>query len=390
MNLKRLPFLVSILFFTFSFGQSTLLEQAKISILTIEQGKNISDAFGHSGIRIKNGKEDVVYDYGRYPFNDPNFILNFCKGKLDYSIGKESYRDFMYRYKYFNRSVKEQVLDLTFEEKQTYYNYILNNYKPQNRVYSYDFFFDNCATKIHEVTNTVLNNSIDFKTPKSYSPKTFRTLIQDELNKNSWESFGIDLALGSKIDQLATEKDHMFLPKNVYTFFKVATINNKTLVKSNKTIFKAKPINNNSFITLLWSPLVICILLALFIIYKTYKDFKQSTRSRFLDVIIFTITGLIGVLLLLLWFATDHNMTAHNYNILWAFPLNLLFIKAVINKTPSILVSKYFMFLILMLVLMCTHWISEVQRFASTILPLIIALLIRYIYVFWFVKSQNK
>jgi hypothetical protein len=390
MNLKRLLVLASFCITILSFGQSPLLESAEISILTIQQGQNISDAFGHSGIRIKNGQEDTVYDYGRYPFNDPNFVLNFCKGKLDYSIGKESYSDFMYRYKYFNRSVKEQVLDLTFEEKQTYYKYILNNYKPQNKVYSYDFFYDNCATKIHEVTNNVLNNSIDFKTPNNYKPKTFRTLIQDELNRNSWESFGIDLALGSKIDQLATEKDHMFLPKNVYTFFEVATRNNQTLVKSNKTIFEAKPIVNGSFLSILWSPFIICLLLALLIIYRTYKDFKLNTRSRFLDATILIISGLIGVLLLLLWFATDHSMTAHNYNLLWAFPLNLILIKAVLVKKPSIIVSKYYMFLILMLVLMCMHWISGVQNFAPTLAPLIIALLIRSIYVFWFVKSQNK
>lgn len=391
MFLKKLLLLTFLGFTLFTFGQSLpLLESAEISILTIDAGENLNDSFGHSGIRVKNGKDDVVYDYGRYPFNDPNFIFNFCKGKLDYSIGKDTYRDFIYRYKYFNRTVKEQVLNLTAKEKQYYYKFLLNNYKPKNRTYSYDFFYDNCATKIHEVTNIVLDQTIDFKTPKNYTPKTFRTLIQDELQRNSWGSFGIDLALGSKIDRLAEKKDHMFLPENIHSFFSVATRNNKALIKRSSTVFKSTPKTEASFTTLLYSPLVICLLLALFILYKTYKDYKHKTRSYFLDVSIFTITGLIGVILLLLWFATDHNMTAHNYNLLWAFPLNLLVIKAVLNKAPSIVLSKYYMFLILMLVLLCMHWIVGVQCFAPTLLPIIIALLVRYIYVFWFIKRINR
>jgi len=385
-----LSFLFVFSFTVFNFGQNNpLLESAEISILTIDRGENLSDAFGHSGIRIKNGNQDIVYDYGRYPFNDPNFILNFCKGKLDYSIGKESYVNFIYRYKYFNRSVKEQILDLTFQEKQTYYNYILNNYKLENREYAYDFFYDNCATKLKDVTNTVLNNKVSFKTPENYAPKTFRTLIQDELNRNSWGSFGIDLALGSKIDRLASEQDHMFLPENIYNFFEGATVNNKPLIKSSKTVFKAQPKPESSFIALLWSPIVILLLLSALIIYITYKDYKLKTRSRFLDVTIFTITGLISVVLLLLWFATDHSMTAYNYNLLWAFPLNLIMIKSALKLKPSIRFSKYMLFLILMLVLMSMHWIVGVQRFAPALLPLLIVLLVRYVYVYWFTKKLN-
>ncbi len=388
MYLKKLYFLAIFLISLQSFGQSVLLESAEISILTIGPGTNLNDSFGHSAIRIKNGKEDIVYGYGLYDFDTPNFYTKFVQGKLNYLMSKNEYRQFENTYRYYNRSIKEQVLDLNTQEKNTYYKYILNNYKPENRAYLYDFFYDNCATRIPAVTNNILNNTIKYSTPKNYTPKTFRTLIQDELNRNSWGSFGIDLALGSKIDQLATEKEHMFLPKNVFSFFEVASLNNKPLVKNSKVIFEAKPKTKNTLILLICSPLVICLLLALLIIYRTVKDYKLNIRSRYLDIAILTFTGLIGVLLLLLWFATDHTMTAYNYNLLWAFPFNLLLLKAMLKRKPSIIVSKYYMFLILMLVLTCMHWIVGVQRFAPTLLPIVIALLIRSTFVFWFVKKQ--
>lgn len=367
-----------------SFGQQNQLSaEAEISILTVGPGTSLNDAFGHSAFRIKdlNNRIDVTYGYGEYDFDAPNFYLKFAQGKLNYLISKTDFTRFYQVYNYYNRSIKEQVLNLSQSEKQKLYNYLINNYKPENRSYLYEFFYDNCATKIKDVANITTNNTITFNNPKDFNNATFRTLIQNNLNKNSWGSLGIDIALGSVIDKTATPENHMFLPENIYRFFENATIgsDNKPLVKQSRTIYSQKenPKTNHFF----FSPLFILSIVGLLMIYITYNDYKSKKRTNWLDVTLFTITGLIGVVILLLWFATNHTGTHQNYNLLWAFALNVLVIGQLFKKNISSWFVKYLKFLIILLCLLTLHWIIGVQVFAIGLIPLLIALFIRYIFL---------
>ncbi|GAA0747950.1 DUF4105 domain-containing protein [Gaetbulibacter jejuensis] len=371
-------------------AQQVLSPNAEISVLTIGPGASLNDAFGHSGFRIKDRTQglDVVYGYGQYDFDAPNFYLKFAQGKLNYLISKHNFEDFYRAYVYYNRTVKEQVLNITTEEQQALFNYLQNNYKPENRAYLYDFFYDNCATRIRDVANTALNQNITYNTPEDYQEQTFRTLIQNNLNKNSWGSLGIDIALGSVIDKTATPNEQLFLPENIYRFFSTATLQNgQPLVKQSQVLYtKKEQLESSSF---LLSPLFILSILALLIILITYKDYKKKKRTKLLDGIIFSVTGCIGIVLLLLWFATDHSATANNYNLLWAFALNVFVIQQVLKQTPSKWFLRYLSFLIIMLCLLVFHWLTGVQVFAITLTPLLIALAIRYIFLLRYFKNST-
>ena len=139
-----------------------LSEAAEISVLTFGPGQHLNDAFGHSGFRIKDSitKLDVVFNYGVYDFNTPNFYTKFAQGRLNYKMGVNYSQPLLDFYMNQNRSIEEQTLNLNFQQKSKLYNYLLNNYKPQNREYLYDFFYDNCATKIKDVCNEALENKI--------------------------------------------------------------------------------------------------------------------------------------------------------------------------------------------------------------------------------------
>lgn len=386
----RFLLLLGFLSFQISVAQ-TLSPSAEISVLTIGPGTSLNDAFGHNGFRIKDNIQgiDVVYDYGRFPFNEPGFYLNFARGKLSYSIGKDAFNDIINFYTWQNRTIKEQVLNLTASEKQKLYTYLLNNYKPENRAYLYDFFYDNCATKIRDVANTALNKGISFHKPDDYQAQSFRTLIQNNLNKNSWGSLGIDIALGSIIDREASPVEQMFLPENIHKFFSKATLQNgEPLVSKSETLHVVKEKNTSSN---LWSsPLVILSLIALGILWITYSDYKKNKRTKWLDLTLFAITGLIGIFLLLLWFATDHSATAHNYNLLWAFAINVFVIGQLCKKQPKIWFSKYLKFLIIMLCLLVFHWLVGVQVFAITLIPLLLALALRYVFLVHHFKVNDK
>ncbi|WP_055445312.1 DUF4105 domain-containing protein [Lacinutrix himadriensis] len=377
-------------FFSFVLIQAqNAYENTEISVLTIGPGTSLNDAFGHNGIRVKTPYNDVVYDYGRFPFSDPNFYLNFARGKLLYSQGFSNTYAVIDFYKSQNRSIREQVLDLTTKEKQDMHAFLETNALPQNREYLYDFFYDNCATKIRDVAEEITNNNIHFNEIETLDKSTFRDLIQQNLYWNSWGSFGIDIALGSIIDKQATQYQYMFLPKYIHSFFETATLKstNTSLVKQSNIVYsKTEEKQEQNFFG---SPIFAFGVLGIFMLFITYTDYKKGNRSKWLDFGIFLITGSIGVFILLLWFATDHTATANNYNLLWAFALNVFVIGQTLKAQPKAWFIKYLRLLIILLCLLTFHWISGVQRFAFGLIPLLLALAIRYIYlVYYFTKSR--
>ena len=312
--------------------------------------------------------------------------MKFAQGKLNYLISRHNFSDFKNHYVNYNRTIKEQVLNFSVEEKQKLFDFLETNYRPENRRYLYDFFYDNCATRIRDVTETVTKSDINFVFPKRFEEKTFRGLIHEHVNLNSWGSFGIDIALGSVIDRRATAEEHMFLPKYIHTFFETAKVNgSEKLINRSITIYEKKEVNNSS--TFLLSPLMVMSVLALLILFITYKDFKNNTKSKWLDIILFGTTGIIGILLLLLWFATDHSATAQNYNVLWAVPLNLIVLPQLFKRQFKPWFKGYLKFLIIMLSLLTLHWIIGIQVFAIGLTPLLIALMVRFILL---LKTFNK
>ncbi|WP_242091595.1 DUF4105 domain-containing protein [Aestuariivivens sediminicola] len=384
--MRKQLFLLFILFtaLTAAGQPKTLSPEAEISVLTIGPGYTLNDAFGHSAFRIKDHIRgiDLVFNYGVYDFNAPNFYLKFAQGKLNYLIGLDYYEDFYESYVSQNRTIRAQVLNLSPTEKQQLFDYLLNNYRPENRAYLYDFFYDNCATKIRDVVEDISDHPIAFYVPEDFEAKTFRTLIHEHLKLNSWGALGIDVALGSVIDREASPYEHMFLPKNIYRFFAAADMQSnpdQALVIASSVLFeKLEQPKSNGFIS---SPLSIFGLIACIILFITYRDFQHKQRSPWLDVVLFSVTGIVGVFILLLWFATDHTGTHQNYNLLWAFALNLFMIPQLLKTQPKSWFVKYLKFLIILLALMTLHWIIGIQVFAIGLIPLFIALACRYLFL---------
>lgn len=383
MILKKKITLFILLFSLLSNAQIKLSNASEISILTIGSGHLLNDSFGHNAIRVKDSlyNFDLVFDYGRYDFESKGFYLNFARGKLDYMVGRSAFEDFLSFYKYQNRQVNEQQLNLSTKQKTAFYNFLTENMKPEKRYYPYDFFYNNCATKITDAIESILADQIKYSPPIAFKKETFRNLIRSDLNINSWGSLAIDIALGSKIDQKATIKEHVFLPKNLYLLLENSIAASTDL----KIVKKSKLLNSSTANTKtsegLFSPLAILSLIALLILFITFNDYKKNNRSIWLDVILFAFTGLVGLVLVLLWFATDHEATAYNYNLLWAFAINLLFIPSILKTQLSNRGIKYIVFLVILLTLMIMHWMTGVQSFSIGLIPFLIAISVRYLFL---------
>lgn len=360
-----------------------LSPDAKISVITCGTGDELYSTFGHSAFRVTDPRYhiDIVYNYGTFNFNTPNFYLKFAQGQLLYELERSRFDRFLDIYIRENRWVKEQVLNLAEEEKDALFQYLQWNAKPENSAYKYDFFFNNCATKIRDVYEQALPNTITFTDKHVTTPKTFRELIQMHLDYNSWGSFGIDLALGAVIDRKASAREFMFLPEYVLEAFEHATKKNgETVVHSSTTILEEKelPSPKQNFFT---SPLFFVLIASIIIVIITIRDYKRVRKSLWLDVSLFVFSGIIGVLLLLLWFATDHTATANNFNTLWAFPPNLIFGLLLLRKQQPSWYKKYIKFLLLLLILLVVFWMLKIQVFPIVLVPLLVALAIRYVYL---------
>lgn len=376
--------------FTILFFFSTVLaaetKDYVISVLTIGPGSSLSDSFGHSAIRVqdKSKNYDLVFNYGVYDFNDPNFYSNFIKGYLNYSLGVSYYKDFKSSYISNNRSIKEQVLLLPDVLNKKIADRLIFNSKPENKNYRYDYFSNNCSTIIKDIIDESL---IDYDYENDYivenkGKNTYRNLIYENINKNSWGSLGIDICLGSYIDQEIDVKKNTFLPEYLFeylnsSYYKHPDLSNKIkLVKKNNFInYENKEFQNLNSNNLFYSPLFIFIIISIFLLFLSLRDLNNKAIHLILQST-HIITSAIGFLLLFLWFFTDHFTSAYNYNLLWANPLNIILIFKSINKKWKIALLKL---LLLSLALIVLHSITNVQVFNISLYPFFIFLAFRYL-----------
>lgn len=393
MNLKYSFFLLLVCLVTSVFSQQiTLSEKATISVITCGSGQDLYSSFGHSAFRVQDSTHgiDWVYNYGTFNFDTPNFYMKFARGKLLYSLSKQRFENFLYSYQLENRWVKEQILHLDPDTKTVLFEFLEQNNQPENRHYKYDFLFDNCSTKMPDILKTVLGDTMVFLPPSEFVPATFRSLIQENLRTNSWSSFGIDLALGSVIDRNATQREMMFLPNYVLRQFNHTELNGESLVTRERTILDYKTLDGGNYFTT--SPMFWFLLLLLFTITITIIDLKNGSRSQILDSFLYFISGLAGIVIFFLWFLTDHSATALNFNILWAFPLNLVasYFLAHKHNIPNWM-PKYVLLQAGLLIIVIFLWIFQLQVFSPILTIILFIYAIRYGFlIFHFNKNATR
>lgn len=358
-------------------------------MLTCAAGDELYYAFGHSAFRVQDQQKglDLVYNYGTFDFNKPNFYLNFAKGKLIYSLSRRSFDDFLYAYELEKRWVKEQILDLTQEEVNQLFQFFEKNYLPENRDYLYDPLYNNCSSITADVLKNEFGEAIEFNGSHIEKESTFRQLVREFIPINSWGAFGIDLAWGAVVDRKATVRQHMFLPYYAMYQLRNTTKSSEPLVLRERVVLNYPERGFNNLFTL--SPLFWFFLLLLFVGIITYMDYRHESRNRWLDMALFLISGLVGVFLLLLWFLTDHTSTAWNFDILWALPLNIVAAFYVFKNELPRWLPKYLWVALALFVVLTLLWIFGVQSFSPLILILMAILGIRY-YLLIIVSNRTR
>lgn len=362
----------------------------KISVLTCGPGDELYSAFGHSAFRIKDQalSLDEVYNYGIFDFNASHFYRNFAFGRMDYLLGRESFDRFLGGYRYEGRWVKEQVLDLSEDQKNRLYGYLQWNARPENRVYRYDYFRNNCATKIWDVLQTNLGDSLQFDPKYVEVPRSIRQLIHLYVSPNSWAGMGIDLALGSRIDIEATPKEHLFLPDYVMRQLLTARLQDKQIAGKPITLLDARPPAPTTpfYATPLFWTLLFLGVTGLVV----YRDLKNGRRSRGFDLILFLVNGMAGLLICFLWFFTSHIDAAYNYNILWAVATNVVVAFWMVRRGLPTWIRSYAVLLLGLIAVVVILGTFGVQTFTPVILCMIALMALRYAYLYLVLRNAGN
>lgn len=316
-----------------------LSDKAQISVLTYSPVSTIHTIFGHSSIRVYDpiNRIDIVYNYGMFDYDAPNFTLNFIKGKMLYSLGIQEFSQVVAYCKYRNQSLEEQILDLDSKEKQDIYLFLQNNLKPENRDYYYDFFYDNCATRIRDILDE--NTNITYDTAAVFKDVTFRDLLQEFTPAKPWIEFGIDIILGLNVDKTAAFEHQMFLPKYINQSLSVATISTDSTDKA--VVKTTRPVNlvsDTGFVDTWLTPINVFGFLFLVTLLLNFVFKKERLKNIWNGIFLFA-TGLAGIIFLAVWFGTHHIPTYNNLNVLWAFPVNII---AAIQLWRNRKMKKYF------------------------------------------------
>lgn len=371
----------------YNVSSQTLSPQAEISVLTFGPGKTeLYSAYGHSAIRVYDPVSgfDAAYNYGTFDFNQPNFYLNFTRGHLVYKLSVQDARRLSEYYQNNDRSITAQVLNFTPRQKQIVFDYLQNNAKPENANYDYDYFYDNCATRILYVFQQALGEEINFDDDFVDDPGLTVRELTDRYSAIGfpWGKLGIDICLGMPMDKKLTNIQYTYIPEYVFKAFSVAQIENEgkwqPVVQATNYIYVAKDDKISG--PLLTPKLVFWSFWLLIVIISAVAKIK-NVSLRWFDLILFLLVGLLGLLLSLLWVATDHTAAAWNLNLLWAWPTHMVIAFWLVKKAKPRWLNWYLLFTAILGICLVILWLVVPQALNVALIPLVLILVTRALVV---------
>ncbi|MBO5594794.1 MAG: DUF4105 domain-containing protein [Prevotella sp.] len=356
------------------------LDSVEVSLLTCSPHEEIYSLYGHSALRWHDlhqegprAGEDLAFNWGIFNFDKPYFVARFVFGLTDYELGVIPYQAFCSYYEQWGSSVTEQVLNLTNEEKQKLKEALANNLLPENRIYRYNFFYDNCSTRPRDIVEKCINGKVEYAQRNDYTP-SYREMVGYCTRNHPWATFGNDILLGIKADWDTDLRQQEFLPGNLLYDFDRAQIYSdgtyRQLVSERRmAVNPGVQIIEEDFPL---TPMQCALILLAITIGISIFDWKRKKRSAWYDTILFLMQGLAGCVLFAMLFS-QHPTTSINLQILLINPVALGFIPSVIRKKNNIWPKVQTIMLVLFFIG------SFFQHYAEGMLIVALCLLLRVI-----------
>ena len=382
--MKYLTLLLSVIMI--GYGESKafpLSKEAEISILTCSPGTELYSLFGHTAIRVYDSSNhtDLVFNYGTFDFSTPHFYLKYAQGLLPYQLTVGEFPHFLASYKEEQRTVYSQKLHLDSVQKQKMFDLLLENYRPENRSYLYNFLWDNCTTRSRDILARSIHDTIEWKIADK--SKSFWNLLDEYLKASPWVQWGIHSILGQGGNRKADTYQTMFLPDYLMQGLNTAFIREHPLAGKAEILYEAPPAKNDYpwYIHPIFIFAVSTFIL-IFLLQKLKCTFFLNTRA----ILLFLFSGILGCLIVFLGGFTAHPITAPNWNILWANPLNLVVIPFIIRKILPRFIQIYLKIYLILLIAAIPAWflLQPAVPMAS------VSLIVLMIYLCTKIRNKSK
>ena len=310
------------------------MDSVEFSLLTCQPHDEVYSLYGHTAIRyheLRPGGLDWAFNYGVFDFKKPHFVARFVFGLTDYELGAYPYKYFVKEYRRFGSMVTEQVLNLTDEEKMALHDALAINLRPENKIYRYNYFYNNCTTKARDIIESCINGKVEYAGREDYTP-SYRDMVHSMTRNNPWSRFGNDLLLGIKADWKTDLRQQEFLPGNLMYDFDHAQIYSngsyRPLIKERRIAVPAGVQIIESGFPL--SPLACAAILLAVGIVIFFFEWRKKRVFVLWDVLLMMTTGTIGIVLTLMLFS-QHPTVSLNLQIILCNPLPWLFLWPVIR-----------------------------------------------------------
>lgn len=367
---------------------ATPKDSIRLSLLTCGPGQEIYTLFGHTAIRYEQPSRgiDVVFNYGVFDFNTPNFALRFALGQTDYLLAATPTRYFLSEYQYSEREVWQQTLNLTAAEKQRLVDSLLHNYRPENRMYRYNFFYDNCATRPRDRIEQAVQGSICYAdSMNTPTRQSYRDVVHHYTEGHPWSRLGMDFAIGSASDRPITRRQMMFAPLHLMQYMAHATVTDslgrsRPLVSHTSQLVKVPHPGGQQGRdedSSLPSPQLLAWLLMVLAGIATILSWLKGRTLWALDIALFGAYGVAGCVLCFMVLFSQHPTISPNYLLLLFHPLHLLLLPWLICRERKHRLCPYHLLNLLILIFFITPLGIIPQNFNPVVLPLALCLLLR-------------
>ena len=378
--MSRLKYFIFCLFMGVAFSvQSQSTDSIRFSLLTCAPGTEIYSLFGHTAIRYENytRRIDVAFNYGMFSFNTPNFIFRFVAGETDYQLGITPYSYFEAEYAMRGSSVYQQVLNLTQSEKERLLTILENNYLPENRIYRYNYFYDNCTTRARDKIEECIEGKVVY--PDSLSGKSYRSIVHEFTAGSPWDEFGIDLCLGAEADKEINKRQQMFSPFYMKYYASNAYIvdaggTRRPLILDETKIVDVEPEEVQPGFIL--SPLMCGALFLALCVVMAWGQWKTQRIWWGWDIVLYGLQGLAGCIIAFLFFFSVHPTVGSNWLLILFNPIPLLYLPFMVYKVVKRKKDYYHVGNMVYLTLFITILPFCGQEFNLTVLPLALGLLV--------------
>lgn len=357
-------------------GNVENFDSIEVSLLTCAPHEEVYSLYGHTALRwhdLRTG-QDLSFNWGVFNFQKPHFVLRFIFGLTDYELGVSDYQPFADYYKHWGSMITEQVLNLTNSEKQRLKQLLYTNFLPENRIYRYNYFYDNCSTRPRDIIEACIDGSVKYEPRDDFKP-TFREMIRQKTASHDWATEGNDLLLGVRADLETTREEQEFLPENLLYDFDHAQVHAtdgswRQLVSDRRVAVApgVQVVKPDFFLT----PVEVGVFMLIVSLCFVVAEWRRRLTFKYWDAALMLVTGLAGCMLFVMLFS-QHPATSSNLQLLLINPLHLFFILQVLKRRKTI----YWNVLLMMIILLFIGGLF--QRYATLTTFLALCLLMRYL-----------